>query len=115
MTDFKGDERFQCDQCELKFSYYAALLRHLDARHKTFDANRKIQEINKKAVSCDQCGATLSSKGALHGKYEDILCLIFCLGTGATMNEASLFYYVMLMISQCVGWGENPPINTLAS
>ncbi|KAF6018171.1 hypothetical protein EB796_023510 [Bugula neritina] len=66
VTDFKGDERFQCDQCELKFSYYAALLRHLDARHKTFDANQKIQETNKRAVSCGKCGATLSSKGALH-------------------------------------------------
>lgn len=70
VTDFKGDERFQCDKCELKFSYYAALLRHLDARHKTFDANQKIQEVNKKAVNCDQCGATLSSKGALHAHMQ---------------------------------------------
>ena len=81
-----GDERFQCDQCELKFSYYAALLRHLDARHKTFDANQKIQEINKKAVSCDQCGATLSSKGALHGKcargflYQTVLYCFYLTG-----------------------------------
>ena len=76
VRDFKGDERFQCDQCELKFSYYAALLRHLDARHKTFDANQKIQEVNKKAVNCEKCGATLSSKGALHGRHIVEDCMV---------------------------------------